>query len=182
MSFELRRVAANGNARLPFDAPPALTQTVEITTTDSPFGPVIYAYTRQQAIEDGELVQLSGDGYEGDDWVPKMVAEAGIVIPLAMTSAAWHEFVTPLPESSEQLAPCQDVKGRLWDVLWMTRLACQRSIVGESESVGVALMVRGNIRKGSRSNGRVRRRVLKCVVGPGDNAEPVMTLMLPGED
>ena len=38
---------------------------------------IIDIYTRRQAIEDGVLVQLSGPGYQGDQWIPAMVAEAG---------------------------------------------------------------------------------------------------------
>ncbi len=38
---------------------------------------IIDIYTRRQAIEDGVLVQLSGHGYQGDPWMPAMVAEAG---------------------------------------------------------------------------------------------------------
>ena len=38
---------------------------------------IIDIYTRRQAIEDGVPVQLSGPGYQGDPWIPAMVAEAG---------------------------------------------------------------------------------------------------------
>ena len=50
---------------------------------------VIATYSRLQAIEDGVLVQLSGPGYQGDAWVPEMVAECGYKIPLAITAAAF---------------------------------------------------------------------------------------------
>jgi len=46
-------------------------------------------YTRRQAIEDGVLVQLSGPGYQGDPWVPAMVAEAGFRYPVAMTATVF---------------------------------------------------------------------------------------------
>jgi hypothetical protein len=42
---------------------------------------IIDIYTRRQALEDGVLVQLSGPGYQGDPWVPAMVAEAGFRYP-----------------------------------------------------------------------------------------------------
>ena len=51
-----------------------------LTMSSDLFGEVISSYTRREAIEDGVLVQLSGPGYEGDAWVPEMVAEAVQVI------------------------------------------------------------------------------------------------------
>ena len=87
---------------------------------------IIDIYTRRQAIEDGVLVQLSGPGYQGDPWIPAMVAEAGFRYPVAMTATAFCSYVSPLEGDDEKLAPCQDIKGRLWDVLWMLKLAIRR--------------------------------------------------------
>ncbi len=87
---------------------------------------IIDIYTRRQAIEDGVLVQLSGHGYQGDPWVPAMVAEAGFRYPVAMTATAFCSYVSPLEGDGEELAPCQDIKGRLWDVLWMLKAAIRR--------------------------------------------------------
>ena len=96
-----------------------------MTTT---FGTVIYSYTWDDAIRDGTFVQLSGPGYpaHGDAWVPEMVAEAGIRHPLALTREVFHDCVMPIGES-EELAPTQDSKGRLWDVLFMLRMAIRRA-------------------------------------------------------
>ncbi|MFZ1935813.1 MAG: DUF6573 family protein [Thermoguttaceae bacterium] len=87
---------------------------------------IIDIYTRRQAIEDGVLVQLSGPGYQGDPWVPAMVAEAGFRYPVAMTATAFCRYVAPLEGDGEKLAPCQDIKGRLWDVLWMLKAEIRR--------------------------------------------------------
>ena len=57
---------------------------------------IIDRYTRRQAIEDGVLVQLSGPGYQGDQWIPAMVAEAGFRHPVAMTATAFCRYVSPL--------------------------------------------------------------------------------------
>jgi hypothetical protein len=57
---------------------------------------------------------LSG---KGDPWVPAMVAEAGFRYPVAMTATVFCRYVAPLEGDGEELAPCQDIKGRLWDVL-----------------------------------------------------------------
>jgi hypothetical protein len=88
---------------------------------------IIDTYTRRQAIEDGILVQLSGPGYQGDPWIPEMVAEAGFRYPVAMTAMASCGYVSPLEGDDAKLAPCQDIKGRLWDVLWMLKLAIRRT-------------------------------------------------------
>ncbi len=100
---------------------------------------IIDIYTRRQAIEDGVLVQLSGPGYQGDPWMPAMVAEAGFRYPVAMTTTAFCRHVSPLDGDDEKLAPCQDIKGRLWDVLSRHRSrnaagrACQRHARAELE-------------------------------------------------
>ena len=68
---------------------------------------VVYSYTRAQAIEDGVLVDVS-----------EMAAEAGIKFPVALTSAVFGKYVE-VPEG----VTCQDVAGRLWDILWMFKCA-----------------------------------------------------------
>ena len=79
------------------------------------FGPVIFAYTRAQAIEDGVLVDVS-----------EMASEAGLKHPTALTAAVWAEYVQ-VPKGVK----CQDEQGRLWDILNMFRFA--RGKVGRQE-------------------------------------------------
>ncbi|MEU6370838.1 DUF6573 family protein [Streptomyces sp. NPDC046931] len=79
-------------------------------------------------------------------------------------------------EDSRRLTP-QDETGRLWDVLTMTRSAIRRSQGGGS-SVTVELY---RIPRGGRAR-QPRRVRLAAQIGSGDNAEPVMTIMQPGED
>lgn len=131
---------------------------------------VIYSYSRQQAIEDGVLVQLSGDGYEGDDWIPNMVAEAGFRVPVAMTTEVFLQYVVPTPAAERA---CNDVKGRLWDVLHMLRCAISRGS-DRSQIIFELRVVTTGVRPS--------RVVLKAVMGPGDDGEPVMTIMLPNQD
>jgi len=132
---------------------------------------VIATYSRLQAIEDGVLVQLSGPGYQGDAWVPEMVAECGYKIPLAITAAAFGRYVELTPAAERA---CNDIKGRLWDVLYMLRLAIGRSRPGQDtvwfEFYCVVDRVKPQCSR------------LKAVCGPGDDGEPVMTIMLPNED
>lgn len=68
----------------------------------------VSVYTRAQAIEDGDLVDVSS-----------VASEAGFRYPVALTRAVWNLIETIL----ESRQGWQDVKGRLWDVLWMGRLA-----------------------------------------------------------
>lgn len=123
------------------------------------FGDLVHSYTRAQAIADGALVDVS-----------TVAREAGLRFTVAITRAAWERCVT-VPKG----VACQDEAGRLWDVLWMLRclLAARR---GEQEIL-FAVHVRNNNR--NRVPPLVR---LKAVCGPGDNGEPVITVMLPEED
>ena len=135
------------------------------------FGEVISTYSRRQAIEDGVLVQLSGPGYEGDAWVPQMVAEAGFRFPLAMTAAASAKCVDLTPAAKRA---CNDLQGRLWDVLWMLKLAIGRCPEGQDTLwFDVHCVVK-------REKPQCVR--LKSVCGPGDDGEPVLTVMLADED
>jgi hypothetical protein len=127
-------------------------------------GQVVYSYTRRQAIEDGVLVDLMQDG------TAKIVKEAGFRWPVAMTIAAW---VKTIGEPDQPLPAGQDLPGRLWDVLWLLSLA----VKGSRESTDrVSFRVRV-------WDGHLHNEVkLWSVCGPGDDAAPVITIMLEGED
>ena len=79
--------------------------------TDSPFGEVIYAYTRKQAVADGVQVDVT-----------KTAKEAGISIPVFLTRTVFDAYVTVPPNVQGQ-----DEAGRLWDIVWMLRFAIMRS-------------------------------------------------------
>jgi hypothetical protein len=137
---------------------------------------VISRYTRAQAIEDGVLVDLSAGA------TATLVREAGIKWPLAMTSAAWNESVgrggqwVPDPETGGQkleLPAGQDASGRTWDVLNLLRFAIGRQR-------GPTTEIRFEVRIWDGQRTRVVR--LKSLSGPGDQGEPVITIMLPDED
>lgn len=120
---------------------------------------LIFSYSRAQAIADGVLVDVS-----------EQAREAGFRYPVALTAAAWADCVA-WPESSRSAG--QSESGRLWDVLWMTKLA----IKGAD---GDRVMVR--VLRVPARGGRAAPAALQAVVGPGDGWEPVITIMLPGED
>nr|WP_326532008.1 DUF6573 family protein [Rhodoferax sp.] len=129
----------------------------------SPFGPVIYGYSRAQAISDGVLIDVS-----------VMAKGVGFSVPVAITSAVWSDCVEWNDRDSSRQT-YQDESGRLWDVLWMAHLAARRAQGGE-----VAYTLRRVPRGGSGQ--RPREVTLHLHIGPGDAAEPVITLMMPGED
>jgi len=120
---------------------------------------VISVYTRAQALEDGVLVDLT-------DWA----REAGFKLPVAVTQGVWC-VLTP---SKELAAEGQDVAGRAWDMFTILRHAIRGG--GNTDTVYFAPLF-------TREVGREAEGVemyAKC--GPGDNAEPVITVMLRGED
>jgi len=133
------------------------------TVTDL-FGEVIYSYTRAQAIEDGVLVNVS-----------ETAREAGFRWPVAMTSAAWADCVA-WSEDDNQRQVHQDESGRLWDVLWMALNAIRRANGGTQ----IEYQLHRVPRDGKSAEARLTS--LKLVCGPGDTGEPVITIMLPGED
>ena len=121
---------------------------------------VISSYSRAQAIEDGVLVDVS-----------TVAKEAGIKFPVAMTATVWGQYVE-VPEG----VSCQDEHGRLWDILWMFRCAAAKF---DGDTLLFKLYVRNNNRE------RLTRQdlvTLKAICGPGDNGEPVVTIMTPEED
>src|SRR5512137_1007000 len=91
------------------------------------FGPVIFSYTRAQAVADGVQVEVT-----------KTAAEAGIRFPMFLTRAVFDAYVSVPPDVSGQ-----DESGRLWDIVWMTRFAIIRAKPG-TDRVPVALYVRND--------------------------------------
>ena len=122
--------------------------------------PVIYRYTREQAIDDGVLVDLS-------EWAK----ETGFRIPVACTSAVWHELIVP-PQGTKELG--QSERGRAHDVLWMLWVAIKRS-----SDKSNCLLYEVIFLNEKQHHETVQ---LKAVCGPGDKGEPVLTLMKPDED
>lgn len=125
---------------------------------------IISTYSRSQAIEDGFLVDVSTDA-----------KEAGIKFPVAISRAAFGECVA-LPERYHGF---QDERGRLWDVISMLRFSLCRA---SGDRVDFSVLVRG-ITKQLRDDQRAPRlHRLWASCGPGDGMEPVITIMLRGED
>lgn len=122
--------------------------------------PVIYAYTRAKALESGSLVDVSD-----------LARDAGFSVPVALTAAVWADCVTW--DQQREVAP-QDETGRLWDVLSMARLAARNQINTDRVTFSVLRIVSGHLRPSL-----VRLAVL---ISPGDQGEPVITIMQAEED
>ena len=121
------------------------------------FGPVIFAYTRAQAIEDGILVDVS-----------QTARQAGFKIPVAVTRTVWSRLVA-LPEG---YLGYQDERGRLWDLLWMAHHYALRA--SDSDRVRMCVLVR-DIRKDFRDSNRPPRRHFPIVaIGSGDRGEATL--------
>ncbi len=135
-------------------------------TTTAPDAPwdIIHTYTRAQAIEDGVLVDLR----QGD--LGALAADLGYKLPIACTAAVWHECIALTPAAE---AACNDLTGRLWDVLWMALCAIRRA--RDIDRVTFELYV-------VRDEPRPTLTELVMVCGPGDGAEPVLTISFPEED
>lgn len=134
-------------------------------SAESFFGEVISTYTRAQAIEDGVLIDAGS-----------MAQEAGFKWPVAVTSAAWADCVTWTEDDNRQQV-YQDESGRLWDVLFMASHAI-RTRSGSGDRLLFQLY---RIPRDGRST-KAELTTLKLIVGPGDQGEPVITILLPHED
>ena len=129
-------------------------------TENSPFGEVIYTYTRKQAIADGFQVEVS-----------KTAQEAGIRFPVFLTRTVYDAFVTVPPNVTGQ-----DEAGRLWDVVWMLRFAILKAQPGQAR-LPFALYVRNDNRAP-----RLIKLVAMCGPLDMDAPEPAITIMMPDED
>jgi len=125
---------------------------------------IIYAYTRADAISDGVLVELPD----------QIVNEAGIKVKVAVTRVVWDDYL--MPSYLDEL-PGQSVEGRTWDLLWMFGCAARRT--RHASTILFRVLFATIEESGSIVTEDV---LLKAVCGPGDDAEPVITIMLPWED
>ena len=117
---------------------------------------IISVYTRAQGLEDGELVDVSD-----------MAKEAGFKYPVAITRNL-HATITPSEKAKKY---GQDYAGRLWDVLYVAM--CEARRTQGDHSTFTVLFQNG---PGNRNRNNA---TLWAICGPGDTAEPVITIMHP---
>lgn len=121
---------------------------------------IIYAYTRKQAVEDGEQVDVS-----------TTAAEAGIHFPVFLTRRVFDAYVSVPPNVTGQ-----DEAGRLWDIVWMLRSAI-KSGRSDGDRIAYSLYVRNDNR-----HPRLVRLIASCGALDMDDPQPAITVMLPDDD
>jgi excisionase family DNA binding protein len=109
---------------------------------------------RQDAIDDGDLIEIT-----------RMGRDMGITLPLAVSARATQSMVpfTNIPQET--------VTENLWDTLHAFRDKALTTTEKEFE-FQVSLY----------QNGLVPTLTFKATVSPGDDGEPVITIMMPDED
>jgi hypothetical protein len=125
------------------------------------FGPVIYSYTRAQALADGVLVDVT-----------ETAKEAGFQLPVAITEALENHLT---PNRADQ-GLGQDYDGRLWDVLWLAAFTIKLTERGTDTVNFTVALQEADAKSGEPQTTELPIRV---VYGPGDSSEPVITIGFP---
>jgi uncharacterized protein DUF6573 len=142
------------------------------------WGEEIFRYTRAQAVADGVLLDLTS---ATDDKGQFLCQQAGFKVPVAITRAAWAKVIeaggTWKSEGEGEILNLkggQLLTGRLWDLLWLLRSACSQASNDDRVHFQVRVDVNGD--------GRCELVRLWALCGPGEDAAPVITVMLEGEN
>ncbi|OHD20129.1 MAG: hypothetical protein A2Y38_14850 [Spirochaetes bacterium GWB1_59_5] len=121
---------------------------------------IIYSYSRSDALRDGTLHNIS-----------ELAREAGFTIPVAVSAALYHSYIMP---SLDLVEEGQSPSGRLWDTLNVLRYAIKATPSTDRLSLSVLFTMAPDAEPIPVE--------LLAVCGPGDSGEPVITIMLPGDD
>lgn len=116
---------------------------------------IISRYTRKQALEDGVLVDVS-----------PLAREAGIRYPVLVTSNVFSIL-------NDTSCSCQDLEGRTWDMLTIFKLHARLESGNIVKFAPMLLMKDGE---------KATPVKMWAQCGPGDDLEPVITIMLEDED
>jgi len=128
--------------------------------------PIIASYSRRDAIADGVLIDCSGF-----KWGCRLVTDiVGLKYPAAITAGAW----AAITEGRE--SPTHDTLALAACLLDLCNVVRQQKAMGSSAGTDVHFTTAPVLVPHA---GRVR---LWSRCGPGDTAEPVITIMLEGED
>ena len=106
-----------------------------MTTSDT--GPVLHAYTAEQAVADGLSVQFN----------PATALECGFAIPVILTRAAFADAV----EWTRTGESFQDVDARFWDVLNLVRQPAKAALRDGEPHTFRVLRVLNTTASGARS-------------------------------
>jgi len=117
----------------------------------------IYSYTRAQALADGVLVDITA------------AREHGFKLKTAVTDNLFGYVVPPDGLEGEG----QSVEGRLHDLLTLAMIAARKGLNQYRVEFEVLFLM---------EPGRLEKVRVVLHVGPGDQGEAVLTLMVAGED
>ena len=117
---------------------------------------IIHSYSRAQALEDGVLVDISD-----------LAEEMGFKCSVAVTCGV-HDLL------KDEYHAAQCFTGRAWDMLMILRFEIMRS--KSTDIIYFSPYFNTKLHR----NPKPYKLWSKC--GPGDNGEPVITVMLVGED
>ena len=121
---------------------------------------IISVYTRQDAINDGVLVDLMPGELAN-------VVRQHYKYPIACTASVWSIIETAVTNPK-----CyNDYAGVLHDILYMSKV----SYTPQGDDTRLFTVIITGV-------GRRKYHRFKIVCGPGDLGEPVLTIMLPDED
>ena len=124
---------------------------------------IVYAYTRAQALADGVLVDVTEDA-----------KQFGFKVPVAITANLLNLYV----KASEGLiADGQSTEARLRDVLMVLLYKIKQQ---RPNTDRITFKVRFAMGPTHRNISRTVE--LTAVIGPGDEGEPVLTIMLPEDE
>ena len=120
---------------------------------------VVFEYSRAQAIADGVLVDVT-----------EQAKATGFRLHTVVTATIFHGYVEP-PAGLE--GEGQSVAGRLHDVLTLALFAARRAVNTDRVTFKVDFLM---------APGRKETIDVIAHIGPGDNYEPCLTIMLPEDD
>lgn len=123
-------------------------------------GECIFSYTRAQAIADGVLINVT-----------EAARKAGLRYPVAVTDSLYHQYIEP---SDILESEGQTISGRLMDVLMLLVFEINRTQGNTSE-----LHFKVSFLMDAMKTETVG---VWSVVNGGDDGNPVITIMLEGED
>ena len=121
---------------------------------------VIFSYTRMQAIEDGVLIDVT-----------EQANQLGFKVNTVVTATLFHGYVEP---PTGLTGEGQSTAGRLHDLLFLVLCAARKNHAGaDRAAVRVSFLM---------APGKTETVEVIAHIGPGDQGEPVLTLMLPEDD
>jgi len=119
---------------------------------------LIFSYTRADALADSVLIDITA-----------AAREHGFKLHTAVTDSLFGYVVPPDGLEGEG----QSLEGRMHDLLTLAMVAARRGMNQDRVNFEVLFLM---------EPGRLEKVRVVLHVGPGDQGEPVLTIMLPGDE